>query len=100
MHTAIVERHEMSRDLAGAVAHGEIEVYYQPIVELASGRVVALEALARWHHPTRGPVSPETFILLAEESGSIQELGTWILAESCCQMAGWSREGGRSPRPR
>ncbi len=94
MHTAIVERHEMSRDLAGAVAHGEIEVYYQPIVELASGRVVALEALARWHHPTRGPVSPETFILLAEESGSILELGTWILAESCRQMAGWSREGG------
>ncbi|HEX8939049.1 MAG TPA: EAL domain-containing protein [Candidatus Limnocylindrales bacterium] len=96
MHAAIIERHELSRDLAGALSRGEIALHYQPIIELATGRTTAVEALVRWHHPTRGYVPPDIFIPLAEESGAILELGDWILSEGCRQAAEWAEAGGPS----
>jgi diguanylate cyclase (GGDEF)-like protein len=94
MHSAIVARHAMSADLARAIMRREFEVYYQPIVVLATGAVVGFEALLRWRHPTRGLVGPDEFIRLAEENGSILEIGRWVLTEACLQTAAWQRMAG------
>ncbi|HTC85968.1 MAG TPA: EAL domain-containing protein [Candidatus Acidoferrum sp.] len=91
MHTAIVARHELSVELARGVARGELVVFYQPIIALATGEMSGVEALVRWRHPTRGLVGPDDFIGIAEESGTILALGRWVLAEACHQMAIWQR---------
>jgi EAL domain-containing protein (putative c-di-GMP-specific phosphodiesterase class I) len=93
MHAALVARHALSGELARAVANGDLRVHFQPIVELATGRVIACEALARWKHPTHGFVPPEEFISLAEETGSILALGRFVLAESAMQAGRWRRLG-------
>jgi EAL domain-containing protein (putative c-di-GMP-specific phosphodiesterase class I) len=69
-------------------------VYYQPMVELATGLVAGVEALARWQHPERGLMLPAQFIPLAEETGQIVELGEWMLREACMQHGRWMREYG------
>jgi diguanylate cyclase (GGDEF)-like protein len=89
MRTALLARIELEADLRHAVAGGGLSIAYQPVVELRSGRTVAVEALARWQHPTQGPIPPLTFIPLAEEIGVIGELGRWVLAEGCRQLAAW-----------
>jgi diguanylate cyclase (GGDEF)-like protein len=94
MHAAIVARHALSAELARSVSRGELAVEYQPIVELATGRVAAVEALVRWRHPVRGVVSPDQFIPLAEETGTILPLGRWVLYEACRQASAWVRGGG------
>jgi diguanylate cyclase (GGDEF)-like protein len=97
MHAALVQRHKLSGELARSVDNGELQVFYQPIVELATGSVVAAEALARWYHPVRGFVSPETFISLAEENGSILALGRFVLAEAIYRAGSWRRLPGVDP---
>jgi len=82
-------RLELEHDLRAAVANGELRVEYQPMATLADGRVVGLEALVRWEHPSHGLLLPGRFIELAEESELIAKLGTWVLAQSCTQMARW-----------
>lgn len=99
MHTAVIERHELSRELSRAVGRDDIFVHYQPIVSLETGRVEGLEALARWRHPTRGDVPPEAFISLAEESGTIIPLGRKVLTQACEQVARWSRLPGMKQPP-
>jgi diguanylate cyclase (GGDEF)-like protein len=89
MRTALLARIELEADLRHAVAGGGLSIAYQPVVELRSGRTVAVEALARWLHPSQGPIPPLTFIPLAEEIGVIGELGRWVLAEGCRQLAEW-----------
>ena len=84
-------RPELLNDLHGASDRGEISVHYQPVVDLASGEVVCMEALARWHHPQFGPVPPDEFIPLAEESGVIHSLGRWVLARALRDCAEWRR---------
>jgi diguanylate cyclase (GGDEF)-like protein len=83
MHEGVLARLELRADLQQAVAAGQLELHYQPVVRLADGRVSGLEALLRWHHPSRGLVGPDTFIPLAEETGLIVELGRWVLEEGC-----------------
>jgi diguanylate cyclase (GGDEF)-like protein len=94
MHAAIVARHALSNELARGITVGEIEVFYQPIVSLATGQAYGAEALARWRHPTRGILKPDDFIPLAEESGAILELGRAVLFESCRQAATWRSATG------
>ena len=89
MHTDALSRLELKADLERALGDGELALVYQPIVRLSDGRVVGVEALARWHHPQRGPVPPREFIPLAEESGLIVELGSWAVREGCEQLARW-----------
>jgi diguanylate cyclase len=86
---------ELMEDLAVAAGSGQLEVHYQPTLALADGQVVGYEALLRWHHPTRGPVSPADFIPLAEEGGHIVEIGRWVLDEATRQAVAWSRQSGR-----
>ena len=86
---------ELRADLKSAIEQGELSVAYQPIVELATRRTVGVEALARWHHPTRGDIEPSQFIPLAEAADLIVPLGRWILEEACRTVQGWraSAEG-------
>jgi len=94
MHAAIVARHSLSAELSRSLGRGELVVFYQPIVELASRRTVGVEALVRWRHPTKGLVLPDEFIGLAEETGLILSLGRWVLSETCAQYARWKGRPG------
>ncbi len=85
----------LKADLRDAWRRGEVSVFYQPIVELATGDLRGAEALVRWTHPTFGTVSPVDFIPLAEESGIIVSLGMEILREACHRAAAWRAEGSR-----
>ncbi len=86
LHATVIARHELSGDLARGIGRGELLVHHQPIVELTSGRAVGVEALVRWLHPTRGLISPDQFIMLAEESGSIAALGAFVLRQACADV--------------
>ncbi len=92
MDARVQNRHAVENDLRNALARGEFEVYYQPIVSLGSGRVVAFEALARWNHPACGLVGPAEFIEIAEECGLILPLGAFVLDQACRQAALWPSE--------
>jgi diguanylate cyclase (GGDEF)-like protein len=76
-------RSALEIDLREAIWGDQLEVHYQPVVDIVSRRVVSVEALARWNHPTRGPISPTEFIPVAEQSGLIVELGNWIMLQAC-----------------
>ncbi len=82
-------RRKLELDMRNALAHGEYEVFYQPLISLEHKRVAGFEALLRWTHPQRGPVSPADFIPLAEETGLIVQLGDWVMREACRQAVQW-----------
>jgi diguanylate cyclase (GGDEF)-like protein len=89
MDARVRARRTLELDLRQAIAHGEFEIHYQPIVDLKSGAVSGCEALLRWRHPGRGMVSPAEFIPVAEEIGLIGELGEWVLTSACREAASW-----------
>jgi diguanylate cyclase (GGDEF)-like protein/PAS domain S-box-containing protein len=93
VHLVTIDRHQLKADMHLALEKGEFALLYQPVVELASTRVVGVEALVRWHHPRRGVVAPADFIPLAEESGLIVALGRWVLDEACRQAQAWRTAG-------
>ena len=82
-------RRIMEQDLRKALPAGEFELYYQPVVNLASNDISGFEALIRWNHPRQGLVSPATFIPLAEEIGFIVPMGEWVIRQACATAAGW-----------
>ncbi len=90
MDEALRQRRQLETDLRLAIDNGELAVHYQPLADLESGEILGFEALLRWTHPQLGPISPVTFIRLAEESGLIIRLGEWVLREACTEAAGWN----------
>jgi diguanylate cyclase (GGDEF)-like protein len=89
MHSEAAERQVLENDLRQAIERGELSVHYQPIVRAAGEEISGFEALCRWSHPTRGPISPAKFIPLAEEAGLIGKIGEWVLRTALEEAARW-----------
>tara|TARA_R110001583_G_scaffold195503_2_gene374449 strand:- start:3576 stop:5759 length:2184 start_codon:yes stop_codon:yes gene_type:complete len=87
------ERIALENDLRLALERSEFELYYQPQVSMKAARVVGMEALLRWNHPTHGQIGPATFIPVAEEMGLIGDISHWVLEEACAQLARWRADG-------
>jgi diguanylate cyclase (GGDEF)-like protein/PAS domain S-box-containing protein len=92
MNARAQARRRLEWDLRDAIERGTLDVHYQPLVSLAKGNVVAAEALVRWQHETRGPVSPVEFIPIAEEAGLIWSLGNFVLQRACRDATAWPEE--------
>jgi diguanylate cyclase (GGDEF)-like protein len=92
LRDAVAERSTMELQLREAISQGGLVLHYQPEVDLRTGQLLAVEALVRWEHPDRGLLAAGQFITVAEETGLITDLGCWVLAEACRQMAAWLAE--------
>jgi diguanylate cyclase (GGDEF)-like protein len=92
MHDAAVQVLQLENDLRRAIERQEFIVHYQPIIALSTSKIVGFEALVRWDHSQRGMVSPGLFIPVAEETGLINQIGNWVLRESCHQLQQWYQE--------
>jgi diguanylate cyclase (GGDEF)-like protein len=89
MNDELRDRRLVANDLADAADAGQLDLAYQPQVDLASGEVTGFEALIRWYHPERGEVPPGVFVPIAEENGLILRIGEWVLRTACAEAAGW-----------
>jgi diguanylate cyclase (GGDEF)-like protein/PAS domain S-box-containing protein len=90
LHAAARQRFEVEADLRAALERDELSLQYQPVVTLPEGRIIGIEALVRWRHPERGPLSPAEFIPVAEDSGLIHPLGRWVLHTACREFSRWT----------
>ncbi|MGK7935183.1 MAG: EAL domain-containing protein [Xenococcaceae cyanobacterium] len=89
LHKLAIKRLQLETDLRRGLERQEFQIYYQPITSLVTGNLSGFEALARWQHPTKGMISPTEFIPIAEETGLILSLGSWLLKEACKQLRHW-----------
>jgi diguanylate cyclase (GGDEF)-like protein/PAS domain S-box-containing protein len=94
LRAVLSERLQVEADLRPALERGQFAVWYQPQIDLASGEIIAVEALLRWHHPSGVVFTAQQFIDAAEETGTINAIGEWALREACAQVASWNAEPG------
>ena len=94
MGVEVRDRRLLEHDLRSAIARNEFELAYQPQARLDTREITGFEALLRWRHPQRGQVSPTVFIPVAEESGTIQQIGEWVLRQACAEASGWTNPLG------
>ncbi|MDE1468331.1 EAL domain-containing protein [Aurantiacibacter sp. D1-12] len=92
LHAEAEAKAKLEEDLRDAVANGELELHYQPVVAMATNKISGFEALLRWQHPVKGWISPERFVGIAEDSGLIQQIGEWALRQACRDLAQWPEE--------
>ena len=92
LHADAQERRQMEQDLRDALAHGGLELYYQPVVAMATQKISGFEALLRWNHPKLGQLSPVKFVPIAEETGLIAQIGEWALRTACHDLARWPED--------
>jgi diguanylate cyclase (GGDEF)-like protein/PAS domain S-box-containing protein len=92
MRIRIMDRLELENDLRRSIENDELDIHYQMIVSLNTGKIIGFEALARWNHPTRGQLSPAVFIPLAEETGLIISIDRWVMRKACLQLKKWQVE--------
>ncbi len=97
LHSELLGRHHREVELRGAAARGELVLEYQPVMHLARNEMVGVEALVRWQHPVQGRIPPLDFIPIAEEGGSIKQIGAWVLEQACRQALAWDAEHPLSP---
>lgn len=93
MNESVAEHLHLAAALRSALGTPQLELHYQPQIELASGRIIGAEALVRWRHPELGPISPAHFIPVAERSGLIHDLGAWVLHQACRDAQHWRTQG-------
>ncbi len=93
INAQLQERLTLENELHGALERNEMLVYYQPLIDLHSGQVTAMEALVRWQHPTLGLISPAKFVPIAEANGAIVPIGEWVLRTACAQTRAWQLAG-------
>jgi diguanylate cyclase (GGDEF)-like protein/PAS domain S-box-containing protein len=98
MHANVRRRLRLASDLRQALADEEFSVVYQPTVEMQSGRIIAVEALLRWHHPERGEIPPSEFIPMAESLGQIRQIDQWVMQTVFAQLQAWTQAGMPSIR--
>lgn len=89
LHAEAEARADLERDLREAIARGDLRLFYQPVVSLATQSISGFEALLRWEHPQKGWIPPQTFVGIAEDSGLIAQIGEWALRTACHDLAGW-----------
>ena len=92
LQRAALERRELEADLRDALAERQLEVHYQPLVDISGRQVTGFEALLRWRHPTRGMIAPNDFIPIAEANGMIVPIGEWVLRTACADAVNWPKE--------
>lgn len=97
MYQEVLARENMTKALRVAAARGELQVMYQPLGDMQTGKISGMEALLRWHHPDFGTVSPTVFIPLAEETGLIRGIGEWVLRQVCTDLRTWLDQGLDAP---
>jgi diguanylate cyclase (GGDEF)-like protein len=95
----VLHRLDLEKDLWQAMDRGELELHYLPEVSLRTGAITGVEALVRWRHPEHGLLRPESFILMAEETGSVRDIGLWVLEAAARDWAAWRRRLGNQPPP-
>ena len=99
MSRRVRRRLQLEQELRGAIDHEQLRLEYQPIVNVSSGGLASMEALARWEHPSLGPIAPDEFIPIAEECGAIIPLGDWVFQTACTQLRSWWDTYGRESVP-
>ncbi|MGE3530190.1 MAG: putative bifunctional diguanylate cyclase/phosphodiesterase [Steroidobacteraceae bacterium] len=93
MNQELKERIQLEKQLRQALAQEELTLYFQPQIDLASGKIIGAEALLRWQHPDHGMISPERFIPIAEETGLIVPMGDWVMRRACAEFNNWRAQG-------
>jgi diguanylate cyclase (GGDEF)-like protein len=93
MHAALVRRMEVERELATALEDDQLRLWFQPLHDSSTGRLIGAEALVRWEHPVRGLIGPGDFLPVAEDSGQIVAIGAWVITQACLQTRAWLDQG-------